>query len=215
MIPALIIHRNLYSRVTIDQGLGSMPVARILSIQLVSAENQEGQRLNSKAVATLAVCWFRQKTPHLNQQQPITCKKTNVRLSLLMCSVCLTYLCSGTACTISIFVTHKTICHQLYQYSGLENFQFMKEIHTCTYTFRGSVVELTDQCLMKATFLSVCSQTNVKREVIWHAVLGGICKAATCVNEHYSTRCYPRSELLLGCTQNVLGNCGLGKCCVM
>ena len=36
-------------------------------------------------------------------------------------------------------------------------------------------MELTDQCLMKVTFLSVCSQTNVREKAIWHSALGDIC----------------------------------------
>lgn len=38
-----------------------------------------------------------------------------------------------------------------------------------TRVFGGSVVEVTDQCLMKVAFLSVCGQTDVKGKAIWHA----------------------------------------------
>lgn len=48
-------------------------------------------------------------------------------------------------------------------------------ICTCTYTFGGNVVELTDQCLMKVTFFSVCCSTNVSRKAIWHPIVGDIC----------------------------------------
>lgn len=91
--------------------------------------------------------------------------------------VSLTYLCAGVARTISVFVSQKTIRHQSYENSGMENFQFMKKgpTYTCADTFGGNVVELTDQCLMKVTFLSVCSQTNVKGKAIWHTAPGDIC----------------------------------------
>lgn len=38
-----------------------------------------------------------------------------------------------------------------------------------TRAFRGSVVELTDQCLMKVAFLSVRRKMDVKGKVIWHS----------------------------------------------
>lgn len=65
---------------------------------------------------------------------------------------------------------------------GMENFQFMEKkrsipTRVCADAREGNVVELTDQRLTEATFLSVRTQTNAKAKAIWHAALDDIWEA--------------------------------------
>lgn len=143
-------------------------------------------------------------------------KKKNVGVSLLMHHVLHTYLCKQHC------LHHICLCNsennmplfiRIFRYGKFPIHEKRSHIYVHTYTFGGNVVELTDQCLMKATFLSVCPQTNVNRRAIWHTTLGDISKdldlwgktiGIKCLRkfwiiQHYSTCWCHLCKLLLGC----------------